>query len=81
LLLQLQQILTNYLDIPNASGSSRQAPASFTDTAASDLSTFFARRKPQKYEYFFFYNDSPIDPFLFIYFFFFKQTPTIKTVD
>nr|CAD7203089.1 unnamed protein product [Timema douglasi] len=43
----LQLLLTDYLDIQNTASDSQQAPASFSEPT-SDISVFFARRKPQR---------------------------------
>nr|CAD7403523.1 unnamed protein product [Timema cristinae] len=44
---KLQLLLTDYLDIQNTASDSQQAPASFSEPT-SDISVFFARRKPQR---------------------------------
>nr|CAD7589281.1 unnamed protein product [Timema genevievae] len=43
----MQLLLTDYLDIQNTASDSQQAPASFSEPT-SDISVFFARRKPQR---------------------------------
>ena len=42
--LQLQLLLTDYLDIQNMAGDTQQAPASFSEPT-SDISVYFARRR------------------------------------
>jgi hypothetical protein len=44
---QLQLLLTDYLDIQNIAGDPQQAPASFSEPT-SDISVYFARRRPPR---------------------------------
>lgn len=43
----LQLLLTDYLDIQNIAGDPQQAPTSFSETT-SDISVYFARRRPPR---------------------------------
>ncbi|KAG8226930.1 hypothetical protein J437_LFUL004648 [Ladona fulva] len=43
----VQLLLTDYLDIQHSTGGQHQPPASFSDSS-TDISSFFARKKPQR---------------------------------
>ena len=45
--IQIQLLLTEYLDMKNTEKSRQQVPSSF-DEANMDIGAFFARKKPQK---------------------------------
>ncbi|XP_041477788.1 exocyst complex component 4-like isoform X1 [Lytechinus variegatus] len=42
---QLQMILSSYLDVRNVTATAQQATSAFTEVSASDLNTYFSRRK------------------------------------